>query len=123
MTDDPADHETDLQSVLDALDDSDCRAILRALDAPMTARELMDELGLSQTTTYRKLERLDEAGLLDEETEIRDDGHHATRYERAFAGVAVWLTGEDSFEVTTIRSEASADERLATFWKTISDEL
>lgn len=123
MNDDLEDPEAELQSVLDALDDRDCRAILRALDSPKSAQELMAECGLSQTTTYRKLKRLQKADLLGEETVLRDDGHHMTRYRRAVAGVAIGLTGEDAFDVTMIRSPESADERLTTFWKTISEEL
>lgn len=124
MTDDDSEEpETELQAVLDALDDTDCRAILRALDTPMTTRELMNDCDLSQTTAYRKLEVLHGANLVEEDTELRDDGHHTTRYTRAFAGVAIGLTGEDSFEVTMIDSEESADERLTKFWTAISDQL
>jgi DNA-binding transcriptional ArsR family regulator len=117
------DEAPDLQDVLDALDDPDCRAILRALDEPMTAREIMSECDLSQTTAYRKLDLLSEASLVDEETEIRTDGHHATRYRRSFAGVLIGLTDDDLFEVTMIRREETADERLARFWSEISDQL
>lgn len=124
MTDDASeDPEAELQSLLDALDDRDCRAILRALDSPMSTQELMTACDLSQTTAYRKLELLREANLITEDTELRDDGHHTTRYDRAFAGVAIGLTGEDSFEVTMIDSEESADERLSKFWTAISDQL
>lgn len=121
--DDSEDPETELQAVLDALDDRDCRAILRALDTPMTTQELMSDCDLSQTTAYRKLELLDGANLIEKETAFRADGHHTTRYDRAFAGVAIGLTGEDSFEVTMIDSEESADERLTKFWTAISDQL
>lgn len=117
------DPETELQALLDALDDRDCRDILRALDTPMTAQELMNDCDLSQTTAYRKLELLDRANLIEEDTELRDDGHHTTRYERAFAGVAIGLTGESSFDVTMIDAQESADKRLTKFWTAISDQL
>lgn len=124
MNDDyPEDSAPDLQHVLNALDDEDCRSILGTLDTPMTAQELMEECDLSQTTTYRKLELLGEAGLLDDETEIRDDGHHSTLYERNFVGVAVWVNSEESFDVTTIKSGEGPDERLSRFWQAISEEL
>lgn len=113
----------DLQALLDALDDPDCRAILRTLDRPMTTQELMDHCDLSQTTAYRKLDRLNEADLLDEQTEVRPDGHHTTRYERAFSGLVIELTAEDRFEVSVIRQPESAAERLAQFWSEVSDEL
>ena len=117
------DDESELQAVLDALEDPACRAIIRALDRPMTAREIMTECDLSQTTTYRKLDLLAEASLVDEETEIRADGHHAARYRRAFAGVVIGLTADDLFEVTMIEATETADERLARFWAEISEGL
>jgi len=70
----------DLQEVLDALDDSDCRKIVRALEEPMTADEISDRSGVPLSTTYRKLDLLTEASLLEEGTEIRPDGQHASRY-------------------------------------------
>lgn len=117
------DVEPDLQSVLDALDDPDCRTLLRELTRPMTAQELMDACELTQTTTYRKLDRLSDAGLVDGDTEVRQDGHHTTRYKRAFAGVAIWLTGEETFDVTMISTTESAETRLTRFWRAISDQL
>lgn len=119
--DDPA---TDLQTVLDALDDPDCRTILRTLDTPMTAQELARECDVSRTTAYRKIDLLDEASLVDERTEIREDGHHATRYVRAFGGVYVDLA-EDGYEVSfePPAGEETPDERLARYWSEVSDEL
>lgn len=112
-----------LQPLLDALDDPDCRTILRALDRPMTTQELMDACDLSQTTAYRKLDRLDEAGLVEGRIDVRDDGHHTTRYDRAFAGVVIGLTDDDLFEVTVIRESETAADRLAQFWTEVSEEL
>ena len=113
----------ELQAVLAALDDPDCRTLMQALTTPMTAQELMEECELSQTTTYRKLEMLNEAALVREGTMIRDDGHHTTQYHRVFAGVAIWLTEEDFFDVTMIRQSESPDERLARFWTQMSETL
>jgi len=36
----------DLQEVLDALDDPDCREIVRVLERPMTADEISDRAGV-----------------------------------------------------------------------------
>lgn len=122
-TPDTADSDPELQAVLDALDDPDCRTILHHLDRPMTAHELMDACDLPQTTTYRKLNRLEEASLIEEDLEVREDGHHTTRYTRAFAGVLIGLYGDDLFDVSLLRSPETADERLTRFWTAMREEL
>jgi hypothetical protein len=77
----------ELQDVLDALDDRDCRTIIKRLDTPMTARDISTECDIPLSTTYRKLELLTKSSILDEQTEIRADGHHTTRYSLAFEAV------------------------------------
>jgi DNA-binding transcriptional ArsR family regulator len=111
-----------LQRLLDALGDPDCRRIVRELDDPMTAKELMDACDLSQTTTYRKLDRLSDTSLVAADTELRADGHHTTRYERAVEGVFVDLA-DDDHEVTLVEDEESPDESLARLWSQVGDEL
>lgn len=121
--DPPAERDDDaLQRLLDALGDPDCRQIVRELDDPMTAKELMDACDLSQTTTYRKLDRLSDTSLVAADTELRTDGHHTTRYERAIEGVFVDLAGDDH-EVTLVEGEESPDESLARLWSQVGDEL
>ena len=115
--------DADEQAVFEALADPDCRGILATLDDPMTAGEVADECDLPQTTCYRKLEQLSDATLVDERTEIRADGHHATAYVRDCSGVFVPIEGADSFETEILRELDRADTRLAAFWKRLSQEL
>lgn len=116
----PADPETG--TVLKALADPECRTILAELDRPRSAPEVIERCGLSQTNTYRKLESLSEARLVEEGTELRPDGHHVTTYERAATGVVVLLEDAD-FACEVVREPTSADRRLARFWSRISEEL
>jgi len=116
------DRDDALQQLLDALGDPDCRRIVQELDEPMTAKELMDACDLSQTTTYRKLDRLSDTSLVVADTELRTDGHHTTRYERAIEGVFVDLAGDDH-EVTLVEGEESPDQALARLWSQVGDEL
>lgn len=111
--------ESELQAILDALGDPDCRRIVRALDEPMTAGELADACDIPTSTTYRKLELLSEASLLVEGTELREDGHHATKYRLGFDEVAVALTEEREFEVSLSRPEGGPEDRLATLWNEV----
>lgn len=112
----------DLQDVLDALDDSDCRKIIKELDQPMTASEISEEAGIPLSTAYRKLDLLSEASLLEERTEIRQGGHHTTRYLLAFEAVRIMLDDDHEFEVTISRPARTAEEQLAQLWTEVRRE-
>jgi len=112
----------DLQDVLDALDDPDCRAIVQSLEEPMTADEIAEEAEVPLSTTYRKLDLLTEASLLEEGTEIRPDGQHASRYTVAFEEVVIALAENREFDVDVSRRPRTADERLANLWSEVQKE-
>ncbi|MFB6198530.1 MAG: helix-turn-helix domain-containing protein, partial [Halobacteriaceae archaeon] len=63
--------EPNLQTVLDALDDQDCRKILEKLEEPMTAAEIAEACDIPISTTYRKLDLLSEGSLVSEGTKVR----------------------------------------------------
>lgn len=113
----------DVQDLLEALEDSDCRTIIRKLDEPMTAGELSERCEIPQSTIYRKLDTLSNATLLEELTEVRSDGHHTTRYEVAFEDVRIALTENREFEYDVSRPARTPDERLADMWSEVSKEL
>jgi DNA-binding transcriptional ArsR family regulator len=74
------DRET-IGSLLDALNDADARAICKAtVESPRSAREIADTCDLSLSTTYRKLDALTEAGLLEEHTEVKTTGNNVNKY-------------------------------------------
>ncbi|QPV63377.1 helix-turn-helix transcriptional regulator [Halosimplex litoreum] len=116
------DEAPDLQEVLDALDDPDCRAIVSALEEPMTASEISEESDIPLSTTYRKLDRLEEAQLLFEGTEIRPDGQHASIYEVDFEEVVIALTEERDFETEIARQARTPDQRLESLWSEVRKE-
>jgi hypothetical protein len=112
----------DLQEVLDALDDPDCRDIVTALEEPMTADQISGAADVPLSTTYRKLDLLSEASLLEEGLEIRSDGQHASRYAIAFEEVIIALTEDRDFDVQISRRPRAADERLANLWSEVRKE-
>ncbi|MDY6818014.1 MAG: helix-turn-helix domain-containing protein [Halobacteriales archaeon] len=116
------DDAPDLQEVLDALDDPDCRRIVKHLEEPMTASEISESCEVPLSTTYRKLDLLSEASLLEEQTELRPDGQHATRYRIAFEEVAIKIDETRTFEVSISRPPQTADERLASLWSEVRKE-
>lgn len=125
MVSDPASSRDSpsLQDVLDALDDADCRAILRETAEPMTATELIDACDIPKSTLYRKLDLLSEASLVREQDIINPGGGRTTKYERDFDDVTISMDDEDDFSVTVERPPRKADERLADIWSKMGDEL
>lgn len=117
-----ATESTELETVLGALDDADARAMIGALDEPMTASELSDACDVPLSTAYRKLDLLTDAGLLVEGTEIRSDGHHATTYEVAFEEVRIVLTEDRTLSVDVARTDRTPEERLASIWTAVRRE-
>jgi DNA-binding transcriptional ArsR family regulator len=81
-----------VDDLLGALDDAGCRAMLDATgEQALSARELSERCDLPLSTTYRKLDRLTEAGLLAERTRVSEDGRHASEYVRRVRGVRLSL--------------------------------
>ncbi|QKG93170.1 helix-turn-helix transcriptional regulator [Halorubrum salinarum] len=118
-----------VDEVLDALADDAARRIVAALTEPKTASELSEECDIPLSTTYRKLEKLTDASLLSESTDIRRDGQHTTRYSVSFDAVTVSIDdGEEGdadrreFDVEFSRPERTRDERLADLWSELREE-
>lgn len=94
------DHVVDPERVLTALDDPDCRALLEATrEEALTAQELAAECAVPRSTTYRKVELLTDAGLLEERVRIRPDGKHASEYTCTFEDLTISLSDADGIEV------------------------
>lgn len=108
--------------VLDALADDAAQKFITALSEPKTASELSEECDVPLSTTYRKLEKLTDASLLEESTEIRRDGQHTTRYAIAFDDVTVSLNDDDELVVDFSRPDRTRDERLAELWSELREE-
>ena len=118
-----------VDEVLDALADDAARRIVAALTEPKTASELSEECDIPLSTTYRKLEKLTDASLLSESTDIRRDGQHTTRYSVSFDAVTVSVDDGDEgdadrreFDVEFSRPERTRDERLADLWSELREE-
>lgn len=67
--------------VLELLDDQYARSILTALtEGPKPARELVGACEGSRPTVYRRLDRLESAGLVASHTALHPDGHHRKEF-------------------------------------------
>lgn len=73
--------DVDEDALLTALQDEDCQAIVRAVeDEALSATELADACDLPTSTTYRKLDTLTDAALLDERLRVSSSGSHEREY-------------------------------------------
>ena len=116
------DEPPDLETVLDALDDEDCRSIVTVLEEPMTASAISEESGVPLSTTYRKLELLTESSLLYEGIDVRPDGQHASRYAIDFEEVVIALDEAREFDVEITHRARSPDQRLENLWSEVRKE-
>lgn len=87
--------DVDPAAVLDALTDPRCRRVLGCARTPVTARDVAEAADLSTSTAYRKLHALADAGLLETQTELSEDGYHTTRYRTTLEAVTVRVDGEE----------------------------
>jgi DNA-binding transcriptional ArsR family regulator len=97
---------------LDLLGDEYARRILSALvDEPMTGRELIDTTDISKPTVYRRLSRLEEAGLVASEQKLDLDGHHCKQFRSVVEGIDFEF-GENGICVS-LDTDSQSDERAA----------
>jgi DNA-binding transcriptional ArsR family regulator len=92
--------ETDAspETLIDLLSDEYARAFLEAIRTEAkSARRLAQECEVSRSTVYRRLDRLQEAGLVVERLECEPNGHHRRTFAAAVETVGVEL-GDAGFE-------------------------
>lgn len=97
---------SDPEGVLATPDDDDCRAILDATsDETLSASELSEACEVPLSTTYRKLDVLTDAGLLDERVRVRSSGRHEREYVRRVEDVLVSVARGGRLELRATRRE------------------
>jgi DNA-binding transcriptional ArsR family regulator len=70
--------------VLSLLSDDYARAILAAIgEDTLPARDVVDRVDASRATVYRRLRRLEAAGLLESAVAFHPDGHHRREFSLA----------------------------------------
>jgi DNA-binding transcriptional ArsR family regulator len=102
------DESSPTDEVLALLDDDYSRAILETLHAEASpARDLVDACDASRATVYRRLNRLEDAGLVRSRLAYDPDGHHRTVFEAALDTVTVDLD-EDGLALTVSTAEGAS---------------
>jgi predicted transcriptional regulator len=101
--------DSDVARVAALLDDVTVRCILLATRSePMSAEELSDRCGVSETTVYRRLEDLRELDLVAEQTRPDEDGHHYKVYSGTLDRIVLDVT-DDGFDVSVERRESMSE--------------
>lgn len=92
--DDTDDRTTQPDAVLDLLSDDYVRAIFAELgDGSRSARELVDRCDASKPTVYRRLNRLESAGLVRTRMALHPDGHHRKEFAVDFERLTLDFEG------------------------------
>ena len=97
------------ERALELLADDAGRRILATLDDPMTTQEVADECGIPRSTAYRKIEQLDEAGLVEDAVRLSPDGGHPVTYRRAFEAVDLDIAG-DNVQLTVAQPNPTGNQ-------------
>lgn len=98
----------DADELLSLLGDEYTRAVLEAIaETPLSGGDIVERTGFSKATVYRRLDRLEDAGLVTAETVFDPDGHHRERFELGFVG-ATCQFGPDGIE-TTVHADGGPD--------------
>ncbi len=84
--------------LLAVLVDEHAQEILSATSrSSLSADELESTCGLSQSTIYRKIDRLVELGLLNEQFRVSTEGRHRREFQANIDRVQLVYTPEDQF--------------------------
>ena len=83
------------EEVLTRLNASYAQQILETISTEAKpAREIATECGASRATVYRRLNALQEAGLVETEMQYDGDGHHRTVFKTNFESLALEMTAD-----------------------------
>jgi len=106
----------DLATLVELLDDEHVRTMLAATSAePLSASALSERCGVSTSAVYRRLDRLVDAGLLDERTRPRSDGHHDTVYVAVVERFEL-VVDDGDIDWTVDRTDRDVADELTRLW-------
>lgn len=112
------DADADAAPVLDALGDAVSREILvAAAGSPVTVEFLAENCSVSESTVYRRLDRLNTLGLVERRSPLSSDAK--TVYRTTVRGLYV-AVGDDGIGV---RAEEASDDALARSMHLVMDAI
>lgn len=94
----------DSEELLTLLGDSYTQQVLTAIgDGVRTGREIIEHADVSKATAYRRLDELQEAGIVDSTLRIDPNGHHCEQYFVVADALSVTFNS-DGFDATVAQS-------------------
>lgn len=113
--------DVDRTALFEALEDEISASILAyATEEARTVPELTDVVDASESTIYRRLDRLVDHGLVEEGTEIDLTGNHRRSYRTAIRRVEIELA-DGGIDLRVERREDEVD-RFTRIWEDIRGE-
>jgi DNA-binding transcriptional ArsR family regulator len=110
----------DADEVLALLEDEYARAILAELTTePMSVSELCTACEISDSTAYRRLDRLEAAGLVTDKQIVDADGHHFKRYVATVEDVTVRFV-DGTYEVRITHTSTDPSDRFTDIFEGLS---
>ena len=112
--------DCDEAELLDLLNDEYARAILKETSVePMSARTLSERCDASRATIYRRINRLKDCDLLDEQMRPQSDGNHHKVFVSRLESFAVdFEDGEMTASVTRKPpTEEDVADRFTRLWE------
>ena len=104
-------------TVGELLEDEYARSILAETSTEaLSATELAERCGASSPTIYRRLDRLQELDMIDDEQAIDPDGHHYRRFSARLERVTIELA-DGGYEVTVDRTDTDAVDRFTELYE------
>ena len=114
--DDPPDQLT-AETVGELLEDEYARAILAETSRkPLSADELVERCDASSPTIYRRINRLQEFDMLDEQQTPQPDGHHYRRFSARLERVTIELH-DGEYMVSVDRTDSDGVDRLTALYE------
>ncbi|MCG1002974.1 MULTISPECIES: helix-turn-helix domain-containing protein [Halobacterium] len=105
--------------LFDLLSDEYARAILKATSTQtMSAKTLSETCDASLPTVYRRVERLIAVGLLEEMTEVAEDGHHFSVYEARLDHLVVDLD-DGVLDVDVTQTDENFADQFTDLWESV----
>jgi predicted transcriptional regulator len=100
--------ETAVDRLLETITDSDSRAIIRETRTEaLTAKEISKRCDIAPSTTYRKIDRLVDVGLLDEQIRFTSKTRHTHEYIHDIDGIELDLS---STGISVLVTEGMAEQ-------------
>ncbi|SEP71384.1 helix-turn-helix domain-containing protein [Natrinema salaciae] len=112
-----SDDVASFERVIGALDDEACREIIAILEEPMTVHDIAEATAHPLSTTYRKLDCLTDAGLVEEAVGVRRGRHQKSRYVANLDRISIRLDDDNELRVDIDRGTRHS------IWSDLSSEL